>query len=367
MYDVIVVGAGPAGATTAKRCSEAGLTTILLERQKLPRKKVCDGTMAPRAQTLLKEEFGEIPKDILSKPASIEGLVFYVPDPVRYSYSTPWIRRSNLDYWMCQEAINKGVELWEAAQFVSLEEADQGYTVRIRRDRKEEKIESKFVVGADGGASRVRSCIFPGQRLNFLYQAHERFEKGPDLDRSWYHEFVRFTESEWHEGFSAYHKDDLFVIGYGVGQKGKLNSLMRKAHDLLAERFGFDATQKPVWAANCIEPWFGNELASHRFVPAKKNVLLVGDAGGYMPAISMEGIGPGIRTGQIAAQSILEAHQTGKQAEQAYLRNIERMNVLMGKAYEYENKIEKAREAGDTETTFRLTRAAEQEDFFTDY
>ncbi len=43
MHDVIVAGAGPAGSAAAKRCAEHGLKTMMLEKHRLPRDKVCSG------------------------------------------------------------------------------------------------------------------------------------------------------------------------------------------------------------------------------------------------------------------------------------------------------------------------------------
>ena len=55
MADVIVVGAGPAGSAAAKRCAEYGLDTLILEKRRLPRDKVCSGMiMGPAAHTLIK-------------------------------------------------------------------------------------------------------------------------------------------------------------------------------------------------------------------------------------------------------------------------------------------------------------------------
>ena len=66
MHDVIVVGAGPAGTAAAKKCVEYGLNTLILERHRLPRYKVCTGMiMGPAAHTLIKQEFGDIPENIL--------------------------------------------------------------------------------------------------------------------------------------------------------------------------------------------------------------------------------------------------------------------------------------------------------------
>jgi len=45
MYHVVVVGAGPAGSVAAKRCAERGFKTLLLEKKKLPRDKICSGML----------------------------------------------------------------------------------------------------------------------------------------------------------------------------------------------------------------------------------------------------------------------------------------------------------------------------------
>ena len=80
MADVVVVGAGPAGAAAAKRCAENGLETLLLEKRKLPRDKVCDGMiMGPVAKRLIKQEYGDIPDQVLTQPQRIKGYTMHVP------------------------------------------------------------------------------------------------------------------------------------------------------------------------------------------------------------------------------------------------------------------------------------------------
>ena len=74
MFDVIVVGGGPGGSTAAKKCVEHGLKTLLLERMKLPRDKVCSGmVMRPWAYDAIREEYGEIPKEVLVAPHYLTG------------------------------------------------------------------------------------------------------------------------------------------------------------------------------------------------------------------------------------------------------------------------------------------------------
>jgi flavin-dependent dehydrogenase len=79
-FDVIVIGAGPAGSTCAKACAEKGLKTLLLEKRILPREKVCSGmVMGTLAQGLIEQEFGYPPLDVLTRPSHLKGYYYHVP------------------------------------------------------------------------------------------------------------------------------------------------------------------------------------------------------------------------------------------------------------------------------------------------
>jgi flavin-dependent dehydrogenase len=52
-YDVIVVGAGPGGSTAARFCAQAGLKTLLIEKERLPRYKPCGGCLSTKTVHLL--------------------------------------------------------------------------------------------------------------------------------------------------------------------------------------------------------------------------------------------------------------------------------------------------------------------------
>jgi flavin-dependent dehydrogenase len=73
-YDVILVGAGPAGATAAYDCAKMGLNTLLLEKEKLPREKPCGGAVMYRALRLIG---GKVPRNIVEQ--RIYGLRFLLP------------------------------------------------------------------------------------------------------------------------------------------------------------------------------------------------------------------------------------------------------------------------------------------------
>ncbi|MEJ2729765.1 MAG: FAD-dependent oxidoreductase [Deltaproteobacteria bacterium] len=68
MYDVIVAGGGPGGSVASQTCARKGLRTLLIERKRLPRDKVCSGMiMGPWANEVIAQEFGGIPDSILER------------------------------------------------------------------------------------------------------------------------------------------------------------------------------------------------------------------------------------------------------------------------------------------------------------
>ena len=75
MYDVIVIGAGPAGCMTAKRVADAGYDVLLVERMKIPREKSCSGILIKKSIDVIESEFGKIPSSVLCKPNISRGII----------------------------------------------------------------------------------------------------------------------------------------------------------------------------------------------------------------------------------------------------------------------------------------------------
>ena len=77
MYDVIVVGAGPAGCTAAKALAEKGYKVLLVEKFKMPRYKSCSGVLIKKSMELVKKYFGEaVPESAMCTPTDNRGMVF---------------------------------------------------------------------------------------------------------------------------------------------------------------------------------------------------------------------------------------------------------------------------------------------------
>ncbi len=359
MYDVIVVGAGPAGSATAKRCAEGGLKTLVLEKRQLPRKKVCDAILGDIAMGLITEEFGTIPQSIFYEPPYLTGIVIHIP---KYGSDTkelrlPQLSRSELDYWMCDCAKEKGAEVWEKTNFVGFSQGDDRYNVRIRSGDKERSVEARYLVGADGTVSRVRSLIFPDLHFETIQQGLDEFHTEIDLDKNYYHNFYDLEEGGL-LGFSVHFKGDRVGISYAAGMGG-VGDHVRRTHDLLAKEHGFDPTQEPVWSGRCLAPDMAKQLGARLFKPCKGNVLLTGDAGGFMLPVG-EGIGPSVKSGLLAAQSILKASESGKSVESIYMDKLSPMLEAFDNASVDEQKMVEAVKDGGASLLehFRAERAS---------
>ena len=67
MYDLIVVGAGPAGSSAARRAAQQGLNTLLIEKAKVPRHKLCGGALTSKVLDLL--DF-KLPETLIERTVS---------------------------------------------------------------------------------------------------------------------------------------------------------------------------------------------------------------------------------------------------------------------------------------------------------
>lgn len=154
-WDVIVIGAGPAGATSARVAAENGCTTLLLERAAIPRYKTCGG--------------GLIGASLAALPP---GLPLRVYDTARHfvfslngrkertlASSSPTIAmvyRSELDAALTEAAAAAGAKVQDSTTLTSLEQ--QGGIVAVTTGRGE-VFHARAVVGADGSASRVARYV----------------------------------------------------------------------------------------------------------------------------------------------------------------------------------------------------------------
>ncbi len=155
-YDIVVVGAGPAGSIAAYKCAQQGLTTLLLEKFKLPREKPCGGAVMYRGLRLIREG---VPKHLIER--CIHGLRFGFPDGKFTEFVSEkligiTVDRAPFDEFLAHRAADAGAELHDETRVTGVT-VREDHVIVHRRD--ESDVTAKLVIGADGVKSIVARSV----------------------------------------------------------------------------------------------------------------------------------------------------------------------------------------------------------------
>src|SRR3954464_2889028 len=152
--DVIVAGAGPAGATAALNLARAGVRVLMLERDPLPRQKPCGGGISTRVLSRFPWLPGSLGR-IATHPVSSLYLEGPSGGVFRMKSDGPpvmLIRRIEYDYLLASMARDAGADVVAPAAIAQASQDRDGVTLRTRDGR---VFRAPFVIAADGVNSVV--------------------------------------------------------------------------------------------------------------------------------------------------------------------------------------------------------------------
>jgi geranylgeranyl reductase family protein len=297
-YDVIVVGAGPAGSTAARQCAINNLSTLLLEKEKFPRFKPCAGGVTRAA---LNELDFEVPKNIIERRCSgLKAGFNEHQNQVDFRSTVAYmVKRDKFDQKLADMAAEAGAELHDSEACRNITCGRNNVIVQTNRD----EYQGNIVIGADGFFSNVLKKVrggFDKEEIRYCIVTDIPLSEPEVSDR-----FGDFVELQF--GFVDFGYAWMFpkrdCISAGIGGMLHHAKVLKHRFKEMLEMWNLRTDLK---TKGCFLPVsrFKHDVCADR-------IMLTGDAAGFVDSFSGEGIRFAIISGKIAAETSLLCHKKG--------------------------------------------------------
>ncbi len=290
LFDVAIVGGGPAGSSCAAFCALAGVRTLILERERFPREKVCGDCLNPSCWRVL-ERLGLVQRVLDLGHSDLTAVEFIAIDGHKIIVDLPTgddceisVKRSLFDDLLLRHASQVGARVHEKTIVTSLAQERDWKIVTAAG----ETFRARVLVAADGRNStiaRLRNLLPRPTRERVALQAHIPLPR--NFGRRVVLQFLR----EGYSGQAPVNDSELNLCL--VGRPTTISKLRQWAQ----RHFEIPADQ----------PWRSITPLTRAAVPwAHENLLFIGDAARVVEPFTGEGIYYAIRSGELAAAAIMK-------------------------------------------------------------
>ncbi|MCC4770137.1 geranylgeranyl reductase family protein [Methanosarcina sp. DH2] len=293
MYDIIIVGGGPSGASAGRRAGKLGLNILLLEKEEFPRYKPCGGGLSKHAISYL--DF-ELPEDVIEW--EITGARVFYKDQLIEAHKdyrlSVLVSRDMFDNFLLEKAKETGIEVHTGEKALCCREMPEYVEVESNRGT----YRAKFAIVSEGAQGLVKTCVRPAdtkEEYGICMVAEVPAEEKEIEERLGRAIELHFDVVGGGYGWIFPHK-----TYYSVGIGGVVKDLSHPKEAML-EFLRVNGFRGDYKLHGHKIPWGGIK----RKVSGSR-VLLSGDAAGFVDSFSGEGLAYAISSGQFAAEVIAE-------------------------------------------------------------
>lgn len=304
-YDVIVIGAGPSGCTPGYLLSEKGLDVLIIDREEFPRQKLCAGLITWKTRNLLEKLFEikfdaqfsieNISKDFYIYEKSEEKIFQTSPEPFYF------VNRTIYDMELISMVNKKKCVFLFNSPVIDIDIHKNIVTTKSGK-----LFKGRIIIGADGVNSLVRRKICP--RYPFKHNLSAAFQMDVPIDKvnpKYQSPSLKmfFGDVKHGYGWIFPHKEH-FVVGMGglIRKNRKLRNIYLSFLKNVVEL----NKEMELSLKSHLVP-FGNFIEE----PGFKNILLVGDAAGFVDPFTGEGIYYAHKSSELASKAISNFFESG--------------------------------------------------------
>lgn len=305
MYDVAIIGSGPAGANLARLIANK-YKVLLLDKRDLGNEnpknlanKCCGGLLAPDAQKMIAKLGLWLPKDILVNPQLFAVRAIDLTNNLERLYQRFYFNmdREKFDRWLVS-ILPAGVDKKFNSSFKNFAEIPGGYEIRYVHDKQELSAKARIIVGADGADSCLRKLIGKDRNVPETYISIQEWFEYP------FH--IPYFTAIFDEEISDFYswiipKENCLVLGsalrHGANTREKFIVLKAKLTRL---GFRFDHKIKTEGA------YIYRPRKASQFCAGRYGVALIGEAAGAISPSSAEGISYALKSSFYLAECLEE-------------------------------------------------------------
>lgn len=314
-FDVAIIGSGPSGASTAFYLGKKGISTVIIEKETLPRYKTCGGGFVFRGRKDMPFEIDDVIEREFFKVDSYFNNTKMHYQSLKEKPIITMIMRDAFDQLIVEKAKEFGVTLLENHKLNAIEFKNKLAILKTSQGN----ISANFVIAADGVLSTTAKMAGWKEDTRKLIPALEYEVEVSEKDFNRLSKNVRFDIDAVPFGYGwSFPKKNHLSLGVLTTKKGKIN--LKEYYKKYLQTIGItDIIKEDAHG-------FQIPIAPRTDGFVKQNVFLIGDAAGFAEPITAEGISNAILSGKYVAEAIIESNLTKEIAEKIY---IEKLNIKL--------------------------------------